>query len=677
MSKKNKANRSNSIAEQVQAVEAKMPNQEVQTNDASIFSKITSGWIPYILIAVIGFALYANTFHHEFALDDELVVCRNDNVSKGIAGIGDIFHNDIFDSYNKQINAEANMAGGRYRPFALATYAVEQEFIGTNPTGYKPNSWDINKNIKGDPEEDINKDGLYNDSDVFVKGMTLRHIDNVLLYILSVCVLFFFLSAYFFKDKPLLALLISILFLVHPIHTEVVANVKSRDEILSLMFMVLTLYFSFKYYEVKKMKELLLACACYFIALLSKEYGVSLLIIIPIAMYVYFKQLKFSEIRMLLIGLGVSFIIYYALRSSVVLDLSETARQDQELLNNPFLYAKGMEAFATKIFINLKYFGLLLFPYKLSCDYSYNVIPFRSMADIGVLFTLLVLIAMGVAILVSIRKRLWFAFPLLFIMIHLFLINNFFFNIGATMGERLVYHSSLGICILVVYGIYYLVTEVFKQKIALVAILLFPLIILGSYKTISRNPAWKNNIALYTTDVKTYPNSTMLNGNACLSCFEMSNMPNNADRINGLLDTATNYGLKALQMHPGYYFTDINLGLVKNKQGKKDSAIYYWLKAKQIAPNEPSVNPLLDQMAGEYYNQGQGFFNQNNFSEALVYFLKSNKVSPKDYRPLYFIGLTYSKLGDMKKAKAAWVEGLSYAPNDATLQNAVNSVANE
>lgn len=176
----------------MQAVEAKMPNQEVQTNDASIFSKITSGWIPYILIAVIGFALYANTFHHEFALDDELVVCRNDNVSKGIAGIGDIFHNDIFDSYNKQINAEANMAGGRYRPFALATYAVEQEFIGTNPTGYKPNSWDINKNIKGDPEEDINKDGLYNDSDVFVKGMTLRHIDNVLLYILSVCVLFFF-----------------------------------------------------------------------------------------------------------------------------------------------------------------------------------------------------------------------------------------------------------------------------------------------------------------------------------------------------------------------------------------------------------------------------------------------------------------------------------------------------
>lgn len=231
---------------------------------------------------------------------------------------------------------------------------------------------------------------------------------------------YFSFKCLLFKDKPLLALLISILFLVHPIHTEVVANVKSRDEILSLMFMVLTLYFSFKYYEVKKMKELLLACGCYFIALLSKEYGVSLLIIIPIAMYVYFKQLKFSEIRMLLIGLGVSFIIYYALRSSVVLDLSETARQDQELLNNPFLYAKGMEAFATKIFINLKYFGLLLFPYKLSCDYSYNVIPFRSMADIGVLFTLLVLIAMGVAILVSIRKRLWFAFPLLFIMIHLF-----------------------------------------------------------------------------------------------------------------------------------------------------------------------------------------------------------------------------------------------------------------
>jgi hypothetical protein len=336
---------------------------------------------------------------------------------------------DIFDSYNKSLNAEANLAGGRFRPFSLATFAIEQEFIGTMPDGIKPDSWDLNKNKVGDPNEDYNGDGVFNEKDTQTKGMAFRHVNNVILYILSICVLYLFLSTYFFKDNKMIALAACLLFLAHPIHTEVVANVKSRDEILSLMFIVLTMHLSFIYVETKKMKPLIWALVCYFIALLSKEYGAAWLIIIPASIYVYFKQMKWSEIRLLLVGLVVTFGIYFAMRSRVTVGLGANVMQDNELLNNPFLYATPIEAMATKIFINLKYFLLMLLPLKLSSDYSFNSIPFRTFASPEVWLSIFLLLGLGAGIIIAYRKRHWTLMPLLTILLPLLMINKFFFNI--------------------------------------------------------------------------------------------------------------------------------------------------------------------------------------------------------------------------------------------------------
>jgi len=644
--------------------------------ESSFWQKLTHGKVPYILIAVLGLVLYANTFNHEYALDDELIVCGNTYVLRGVDGIGDIMGNDIFDSYNKSINAEANLAGGRFRPFSLATFALEQEVIGTLPEGIQPDSWDLNKNKIGDASEDLNKDGVFNDKDVKSKGMAFRHINNVLLYVLSVCILYMFLSRFFFKDNKLLALLTALLFVAHPIHTEVVANVKSRDEILSLMFMILTMHLSFLYVEGKQMKHLIWALVCYFIALLSKEYGATLLIILPVSLYAYYKKLKFSDIPMLLVGLVITFGIYYAMRSSVVVGLGENAKQDSELLNNPFLNASGIEAIATKIYINLIYFALLLLPLKMSSDYSFNVIHFRTFADPEVWLSIAVLAGLGVATLLAFKKRNWLVVPLLFILMHLVLINNFLFNIGATMGERLVYHSSFGVCILLVVGLHYLFTKVLKSNPHYVAFALLPLIAFYSFKTIARNPAWKNNQTLYLTDVKTYPNSTMLNGNACISLFDMSNMPANKAREKGLLDSAAVYGNKALLLHPGYFYAHINLGLVKARQGELDSAVWHWKKAKELSPYEKQIDPLLDNAAADFYNRGQKSMNENNLQEALAQFQKSHEAKPKDHRPLYFLGMVYYKMGNFVKAKEMWSLGLSYAPGDPMLQKALNDVAN-
>lgn len=681
MSKKNK-----NIVKAAPAAEAVLSQQHQARPESnlsippaegnSFWTSLTQGWIPYVIISVLGLALYANTFQHEYALDDDLIVCGNTYVLRGVDGIGDIMKNDIFDSYNKSINAEANLAGGRFRPFSLATFALEQEFIGTMPDGIKDDSWDLNHDKVGQPNEDLNHDGVYNDKDPKVKGMAFRHVNNVILYVLSMCLLYLFLSRFFFKENKLLALLTVLLFVAHPIHTEVVANVKSRDEILSLMFMILTMHLSFLYVETRKMKLLIWALVCYFIALLSKEYGATLLIILPVALYTYYKNFKLSDVPVLLAGLVITFGIYYAMRSSVVVGLGENAKQDSELLNNPYLNAVGTQALATKIYINLKYFLLMLLPIKLSCDYSYNVIPFRTFGSWDVWVSALLLLALSVGAFMAFRKRSWLVVPLLFILMHLVLINNFLFNIGATMGERLVYHSSFGVCILLVYGLYYLFNNVLKTKPEYVALIVLPVVVFYSLKTFARNPAWKNNITLYTTDVKTYPNSTMLNGNACICLFDMSNMPMYKSREKGLLDSANTYGLKALSLHPGYFYAHMNLGLVKARQGDMDSATYHWLKARELSPYEKKLPEFLDGSAAYYYNKGVKFLNENKFPEALQQLEIANKIKPNDYRPYYFLGQTYFKMNNIPKARETWSKGLALAPNDQMMRNALQSLGN-
>ncbi|QLH45470.1 MAG: hypothetical protein HWD58_07575 [Bacteroidota bacterium] len=165
--------------------------------------QLLHGYIPYLLIVLCGVLLYANTFRHEFALDDEMIIVSNDYVQKGVAGIPEIMTTDMFDSYNKANKAEAGLSGGRFRPLSMISFALEQEFIGTYPEGMPDNAWDLNKNGKGDAFEDANGDGRFTLYDAKIKGMGMRHVNNVLLYALSICLLFYFLRRWVFPAYPL------------------------------------------------------------------------------------------------------------------------------------------------------------------------------------------------------------------------------------------------------------------------------------------------------------------------------------------------------------------------------------------------------------------------------------------------------------------------------------------
>ena len=102
-------------------------------------------YIPYIILALLSFGIYFNSIKNENALDDGIILHKNEFVLEGVKGIKDIMTKDAYYSFYRQMNAEDQLKGGRYRPLSVVSFAIEQEFIGTYRNGVFQNIRDINK----------------------------------------------------------------------------------------------------------------------------------------------------------------------------------------------------------------------------------------------------------------------------------------------------------------------------------------------------------------------------------------------------------------------------------------------------------------------------------------------------------------------------------------------------
>src|ERR1039458_469386 len=79
-----------------------------------------------LIIAVLGFALYSNTFNHKYVLDDYPTVKENKLTKKGFKGIPEIYkHSYWYGNDGKD--------DWLYRPLSVSIFALEWEFWPDNP----------------------------------------------------------------------------------------------------------------------------------------------------------------------------------------------------------------------------------------------------------------------------------------------------------------------------------------------------------------------------------------------------------------------------------------------------------------------------------------------------------------------------------------------------------------
>ena len=424
---------------------------------------IADKWLVVMLVA-FAFLVNAATIRYDYTLDDPYFTDGNPYVREGVSSIPVFFTHAAY--YGVFKNHDAS-----YRPLMLTSFAVEKQLFGFDPR--------------------------------------VSHFINLALFCVAIFFLFRLFRRVFSNYSVWIPFFIVLLYELHPIHTEVVASVKSRDELLALLFATLSMLQSFKFIDTKKMQPLILSAVYFFLALISKESSITFVAIMPLTIY-FFRDEKAGAIVKAAVPYLAMAGIYMLMRMSFIESDGEKVRI---LVNNNALMAATNygDKLATILFIQFKYIALLVFPHPLSYDYSYSEIPIISFSHPKALLSLVVIVGLLVYALINLRRKDIFSYCILFYFAGAVITSNLLVDIGATMAERFTFTASLGYCIALVF----LLAKLFKIDKTTFSyagnstafIVLIAIATLYTGKTIARNEVWKNNLDLYKSGVETAPGS--------------------------------------------------------------------------------------------------------------------------------------------------------------------------
>jgi len=670
MSKKQANQKESKPAKQPSPQAGGSPKQNLQKKD---FHK-RNLWLLFLFV----FLLYANTIPFKYALDDKLAITENQFTKKGFAGITDHLTHEMFTGFfGKQKNL---VEGGRYRPLSMITFAIEWQLFGENPY--------------------------------------ISHFFNAALYGLTAMLLYLVLLKIFPVTKNqkwflTFPFIVTALFIAHPLHTEVVANIKGRDEIMSFLGALAALYFIFRFLEEKKALHLIFSGLCFFLALCSKESAITFIGVAAVTL-IFFPKGTFKE-NIIAVAPMIAGTAAYLLIRSIVLGDMVKGHIALELMNDPFLKAEAGQKTPTILYTMLLYLKLLIFPHPLTHDYypwypladeSYKwgaPFPYLNWSSIGALAGLIVYLALivygvlGLMKAIQKKERNIIAFGVLIYLGTFILFSNLFFTIGTFMNERFMYMPSLGFAIILGYIICPYTPSIIgkmKKESTMQAVLLI-LLIAYSAKTIARNGAWRNDYSLSTTDVQTSTTSSKVHMSAGGAMIDKAKEIKNPTEKQQVLTEAVLHLHRSLELYPTYIAPMLLSGNAYFELGDFNSSILYFDNCLKIdAEYKYAVNNLLlvsdtcsklnkfdlaikalntvishnksnaqaYTMLGEIY--GKDLHNtqlaEQNLNMALA-------IEPNNTNAMQKLGVTKAMEGDSKKAAEIFNRALELEPNNALI----------
>jgi hypothetical protein len=585
-------------------------------------------WIPALAVLLLATGLYMRALNYEYVLDDQIVITKNDFTQAGFAGIKDIFTTESFTGYFKQ--RRDLVAGARYRPLSIATFAVEYEVVGG-----------LNRQVS--------------------------HFLNALFYGLTALLLFRILAMCFPKDNDKkwyvsIAFWGAMLFALHPVHVEVVANIKGRDEILGLLGSLGAWYASMRYMDGKKWYWLGLSFVSLFAGLMAKENAITFLAVIPIAMLV-FCQAKWKDLLITAAPVLVASALYLIIRLQVIGYLT-TDQTITDLMNNPFVEMSESEKYATITYTLGKYLRLLFFPHPLSHDYYPYAIAIQSWGKPLVTLSLLLYALIGFSALRVLFKPNVFGFIAVYYLATLSIVSNIVFPVGTFMNERFIYMPSVAFCIFLPYLLLKYLPGNFGNRKSVLTFGLALLIVyaLGfSVRSFTRIPAWKDALSLNASAVKVSKNSARANLFMCTALYNKALETQDPEEKARLLDQAERYVTRSLEIFPSYGNGLKMTAGVAAEQFKADKNINKLLSVfddlLRRRPNIKYVDEYLEFLNGRnqyvpelkdfYYQIGYEYYGlQARFgNEAIKYLNYGLQVDPGDPRLNAAISHIYQLLG--------------------------------
>lgn len=566
-----------------------------------------------LLSLTVSFVLFGNTIKNDFVFDDNAVV-KNRGDLKDIANIFNLF----VSPYHQNMPQT-----GLYRPFTMATYALNHAIFGTEPKNF--------------------------------------HAANIMIHAINSFLVFWFARQFLKSDK--LAYLSFILFLVHPIHTEAISWIVGRAELLAFMWGMIAVYFYTK-------GDRLLSSLAFLLALWSKE---SAIVILPILVYLdfNFKGTLFFKSIFKSIYLLAPMVAYFILR---FLALGEHFFGDATttIVENQIKFLDFGARIATSLKVLFIYLAKFLWPIHLSADYSYRTI--ENVSNVFASFESVIgLVALMGAVYIVLSRRTRataIGFGAALFLIPYLMISNLVFSVGTIMGERLMYLPSLGFVVLIACLFNYLLSFGNKNLSYVGYTVLIFLIGFWSIRTVIRNQDWRDAKTLFYAALKEAPNS-LVTRTAIAGINIRENKwseakkdlkiaediyPDNSHLQNLLGVVAANDGelkeaeeryKRSIALNSEAIDSYINLGELLIKEGRFQEAAPHFLKVINFYPTAEYIiryayieialsNPdvALDVMAKYFGNNlnhpdlsavvGTAYFVKQDYQQALIY-LKSAK----------------------------------------------------
>ena len=408
-------------------------------------------------VATLAVLVYANSLANGFAYDDVPILESRDLVHG-------------LDKFPELLTAEywpARFGSGLYRPLTMVSFAVDWSVWGGEPFGF--------------------------------------HLTNVVLHAGITALLALLLLRFF----PWWAALVGgAVFAVHPVHTEAVANVVGRAELLAATFVLVAcvVYVGARRRGRLSWVALVAISVSYALAMLSKEVGVvlpALLLVLDLPAvargragdgkaYLRARLPLFASLAAVLVG-------YLALRWAV--------------LGEPISsLAKGTFApdasFATRLFTMARvwprYYELSLLPTELSADYSPAVIlPASQLTPLGLVGFALVAATVVLAVVLY-RRMPEFSMAVAWAAVALLPVSNLIIVTEIVLAERTLYTPSLAVSVLAAL----VVTRARLSQRRWVVLGLALWVIGFSVVTLRRNPVWEDSDTVFTELQRQHPESS-------------------------------------------------------------------------------------------------------------------------------------------------------------------------
>lgn len=575
-------------------------------------------WKEAIIIPVLAFGLYWMCIPYGYVLDDQIVITDNKFTQKGFAGIWDILSTESFTGYFG--GQQDLVAGARYRPLSIVTFAIEQEIFGDNHY--------------------------------------IRHFINILLYGLLGVLLFRVFSILFpnKENSPwLLGLpfLTVVLYVFHPVHSEVVANIKGRDEIMTALGAFGALYFVLRYLSESKVIWLLLSGISLFLGLMSKENAITFLAVIPLTLYIFTKA-RTRDYIIVLVPSFIAAFIYLVIRTKVIGYLLDSGKVIDDLMNDPFLEMNGMEKMATILYTLLEYLRLLVFPHPLTHDYYPYHIPIMNFGKPGTLLAIVIYLGLAYVFFKGWKSKSIYTWSIGFFIATISVVSNIVFPVGTFMNERFIFISSVAFSLVCAWAFVKYGWASTKPFIKWGSLSLVILLLAGyAFKTYVRIPAWKDALSLNSQAVLVSDKSTRSNCFMATALYELGRDTTDAAEKRKLFEEAEFYADRSLAIYPEYLSANqIKSGLVAERYlvtGDFPKLLSEFETIIRAKPQTEYVRQFLEYLNNRenkqtltdyYYRLGYEYLSKERglHAWAVTYLKLGEQIAPNDPRILFGLG---------------------------------------